>query len=161
MEILLYILIGIATWFVWSIFHEMSHVVAAKLLGNVEWWKIKLLPHKYNGKFYFARSYWAYKDGLPTVNKQGMILLAPRVLNVLSTLTAITLMGTAFASFGHTAFMIMLLGGTVDLLVGSLGLTEQSDLRVASEKFNVTPWVGRMFGFMLTLGAVLALVLSI
>ena len=55
-------------------------------------------------------------------------------------------MGTVFSSFGHTAFMILLLGGTVDLLVGSLGLGNKSDLQQAASKFDINPWIIRSFG---------------
>jgi len=154
----LYCLAAVVSWVLWNVIHEMSHVMAANLVGNVKSWKIKPYPHKYNGKFRFAGAYWIWDGPSPAKEAQGLISLAPR----LSNFVAIELAFLTFLLSG-TAKMFLLIfcaAGVIDLIVGSIGYSDGSDLRKAADKLEVNPWRIRAIGLAISAIGIIIIIAS-
>lgn len=142
-------------WFLWTAAHEFSHYLVAKIFVNlydVKWW---LYPHKDEaGNFYFAKVQWNWDTEPDSPVKNAAIFLAPRIMNIIS---AVAL---PFASLLPLSWMIAWIifwgAGIVDFIIGSLGMSELSDLRKASVYLNLDPNILRVFGFV-TIGISLLL----
>lgn len=147
--IIAYILFAVFTYLAWTLIHEASHIAAASLVGKISDPKIIPYPHftKKDGKknFYFARASWRWEDGYPTDKKRAFVSLAPRIVNLL----ACVLLILDLAFFSSNLLLIFCLGGLVDLAVGSIGLREKSDLRRASSRLKVSPWIFRIIGWVI------------
>ncbi|MHA2426416.1 MAG: hypothetical protein ACXADB_00050 [Candidatus Hermodarchaeia archaeon] len=155
----IYCLAAILTLFLWNVIHEMSHVLAAKIFGNVKEWSIKPYPHKHNGKFRFAGAYWTWDGDSPANGVRGCIDLAPRIMNVV----AIELLIVALFISGPAQILLLIFcaGGIIDLFVGSIGYSDNSDLQKAAKRLEIHPWKIRIAGFLFCLLGVLATVASL
>lgn len=146
-----YIFFALLTYFTWTVIHEVSHIIAASLVGKISEPKIIPYPHFTikNGKkfFYFARASWRWEDGYPTDKKRGFVSLAPRVANLLN--CVLLILNLAF--FSSNLILIFCLGGLVDLAVGSIGFRKKSDLRRAARRLKVSPWIFRVVGWVIVL----------
>jgi len=157
-EIVICVLIGIVTLFLWNFIHEMSHVLMAKIVGDVKTWTIKPYPHMHRGSFRFAGAYWMWKR-LPEDKDRGWVYLAPRLPDLLAILAIpATFLLTGLAKF---ILLIVLAGGIIDLFVGSLGISDKTDLNKISRHFAINPWLPRVVGFVISALAIAAIVVSI
>ncbi len=161
--ILIIILSTIASWYIWNVIHEMSHILAAQTFGKVKSWEIKPYPHKYNGNFRFAGAYWTWEEE-PRKEHRAFISLAPRFPNLVA--AALLTVSCAFPHIMvgllgaiHPPIMIFLIAGMIDLFVGSFGLRKNSDLRKAAANLNVSPWMLRIPGFIIFLLPLIAVLL--
>jgi len=149
--IVAYIFFTALTYLSWVLIHEFSHIAAASLVGKVVNPKVIPYPHftEKNGKkrFYFARATWKWKRGYPTDKKRAFVSLAPRVPNLL----ACVLLVLNLTLLSSNLLLIFSIGGLVDLAVGSIGYKEKSDLRRASKRLNVSPWVFRVVGWLIVI----------
>ena len=158
MEIIIYILAAIASFFLWSTIHEISHIAGAKLVSKVESWKIMPYPHFKDGNFRFGGMELKYKaENFPSKSRQAVFNLAPRIANLIS----IGLLFVALALTGtfQIIWLIVCFAGTIDLIVGSLGISELSDLRKAATNINISPWVLRISGLVLSALSILIVLL--
>jgi hypothetical protein len=140
----LYCLAVLISIFLWNVIHELSHVIAAKLFGNVKSWKIKPYPHMHEGNFRFAGAYWDWEDARPANGLLGLISLAPRVANFIGVQLVLAVLLT-------TGLPQMLLAifcgvGMIDLIYGSIGWSDSSDLKKAAERLEISPWTIRLPG---------------
>ena len=143
---LLWILEIPLVWFLWTVAHEASHVIAANNvtdISNVKWW---LYPHRDEaGKFYFAKVQWNWEAEPTSPINNALIYLAPRFMNILASIAlpfAILL-----PIYWMIAWIIFWGAGIVDFIVGSLGMSEYSDLRMAATHLNINPNIIRGVGF--------------
>lgn len=150
MMIALYILVGIATYWVWMLIHELSHITAAKTQLNVTWWKLIPYPHMTDGGFAWARVRWTYMGDI-TNGQRAFISLAPRIPDLigLAVLQAAWFMSGPLMWF----WTIFWFGAVVDLAYGSIGKSDGSDLRKASVALKWSPWILRVGGWILALAA--------
>lgn len=155
----LYCFAILVSWFLWNIIHEASHVLAAKIFGDVKSWTIKPYPHKNNGSFRFAGAYWTWDGDPPADGARGFIDLAPRIMDVV----AIELLIVALFISGPAQILLLIFcaGGIIDLFVGSIGYSENSDLKKAAKRLDINPWKIRISGFVFCLLGVLAVVASL
>jgi hypothetical protein len=145
--VILYIILGIIFIFGWVMMHEISHIVGAKAVGDVEEWRVKPYPHMSDGDLLIAGAYWKW-GGEPSGNL-GWIYLAPRIVNILSFIG----IGLAYMVSGPLQVILLIFSffGLVDLFYGSLGIRERSDLRRASWYFGIDAWVMRIIGILLSI----------
>jgi len=142
---ILYCAFAIVTMFLWNVIHEMSHVLAAKMLGHIKSWVIKPYPHIYKKHFRFAGAYWKWNENPPSETKRGIISLAPRAMDVV----AIELLIVAAFLSGTLQILLLIFcsGGIIDLFVGSIGYSENSDLKQAAKRLKTDPWKLSVVGF--------------
>ena len=147
-EMTIYIVIAailvLPMYFIWSVIHEFSHLIAAKATVGVSEWEIKPYPHIYNGKLRWSGYYASLKKS-PTKKQTAAIYLAPRVPDLAAaSLLPWTVLLPAPVAFLAAAFCM---AGLVDLFVGSLGISDLSDLKRAAKASGYSPWYLRMAGF--------------
>lgn len=139
------------TYITWTVFHELSHAAIVYLIGAGKNLKLKLLPHMYKGTFRIAAMEWTATRGL-SKGELIALYLAPRVMDVAA---AIALQ---FLTFSMSPFsiplQIFLIGGIVDLLWGSIGKSQYSDLVRASYYVDISPWYLRIGGFLIAIAAI-------
>lgn len=145
----------VMSWPMWTVLHELSHVLVAKLLApvkRVDWW---LYPHRdENGNFFFARVSWQWVDDPSLTNRDKIMLYsAPRIMNVVA---AIMLpFSCAFSSPWSYVWFIVWVAGLIDLFVGSLGISEASDLKNSAKVAGISPWIFRVVGMLVALMSVI------
>jgi len=139
------ILLAIASYFAWSYIHEMSHILAAKKTVGITKYELKIFPHvdPVAGWRWAACRYWMKRQ--PTDKEEAQISLAPRIPDSLAVIMFI------FTGF-MTGWPALLWGvfwgaGLVDLIVGSLGISQHSDLQRGANKLKWNPWALRISGF--------------
>lgn len=151
MIFLYYISLFIISYFLWALIHEMSHVMAAMRTVGVSWYSLRVYPHFGFGRFNWASCiYFVKKD--PSRREQALISLAPRIMGTVAA-TLFPLSGILINSYGVdmiTAIpLIFLVSGILDVIVGSLGISDSSDLVIAASALQISPWKIRVAGFLL------------
>lgn len=153
----------VASWFLWTALHELSHVVAARAFRKLTKVRFFLWPHMHEGDFYFARVQFWWEEGGPLKPSEEVTMkLAPRLLNIVA---AIAFPFVALFSWPwNFAWAIGWGAGLIDFFVGSLGISPFSDLRMSAERLRIDPNVIRIIGLTIILvsvilGGVLLLVL--
>ena len=159
MEILIYIIAAVASLFAWNVIHEMSHILAAMAFGDIVDWKIKPYPHMKDGKFRFAGAEWTWVGEVPGKEKKAWISFAPRIPNILAAF--LLFVGFYLTGVIQITWLIFCFAGIIDLAVGSLGISETSDLRKASVGLEINPWVFRVFGFTVSVTSIITILLII
>ena len=150
-EIITALICAIPAFFLWVVIHEMSHYIAYKLTTGVISAKFKLYPHIKEGEGpWWKRFRWAaIRVEIPrdeTISERFLISFAPRLLAMIAfpiTALVIGIPGVVIAT--------LVGAGLVDLLVGSLGISPNSDLQKAAAAAIVSPWILRIAGFTLTI----------
>jgi len=153
----------IVTFFVWSVIHELAHVLMAKLLTDVTDWKIKPYPQMVetnDGKRYFvwALSMWTYK-GEVTDRQTAAIYLAPRIPDVVAA-GLLQLYWIMPPSVWTLLFVVFCIGGIVDLAVGSAGRSDLADVTKASKALGMPQWILSAIGWVIALAASLPVLIS-
>lgn len=157
-------LILVSSFFTWAYIHEKSHILMAKYLVGLEWYKIKVYPHidKVAGFRWAACRYLPKRN--PTPTEDALISLAPRLPGIVA--CALAPLFVFFASFGITPALIWLIfwgSGVVDLINGSMGISQCSDLKKAVANLKISPWLLRplMISALPTITMVVLLVVAI
>jgi hypothetical protein len=138
---ILYVLFLIPIILFWNLLHEFSHLGMARIFTKFKSWSIIPYPHYSNNNFYFARSTYSYEEELNPI-KKALISLAPRIPNIIAVLFILL----SFFIIPINYLMLLYLGGAVDLIVGSLGINEKSDLKKVANNLNINPWILRIPG---------------
>jgi hypothetical protein len=141
LAILLVTVIGaLPTFYLWAYIHEFSHLWMAKRLVGATETKISIhMPpmRLEDGSWRWARYQWKPDREVKPLERAA-ISLAPRIPNIVGVV--------AFPFFGLfnewvAAFWFLLMGGgAVDFIVGSLGISERSDLKRAVKALDVSIW---------------------
>lgn len=145
MTIILGVILAIASYFAWTAIHEFSHLFMAKKLVGVNKWKMKLYPHRAEDGSLRWGAVWYWMDRQPTDKEQAAISLAPRAPDLLA--------AGLFAAGGLLSGPLAILwfvfwgAGVVDLVNGSIGKSELSDLKRAAKALKKNPWWIRLAGF--------------
>lgn len=160
LEIATLFVIAVASFFLWAWIHEMAHVLAAKVTVGVEWYKINLLPEKRGDTLYWA--YVQYKFHRPPEKGEEIFIhLAPRLFDLVAVICLPLIALLSLPLFWKFAFSIILFGGIIDAIVGSIGKSTNSDLRRAcSSSFGL--WSMRVAGLFFSFASIvlwLALIL--
>lgn len=145
----------VVVWFLWTFLHELSHAVFAKVLLKAKDFKYKLFPHiDENKKFLFASVSWMATEENKNDTKEAIVLLAPKVMNVVAAIAFpfLLLLPMPFAM----AWAILWGAGLVDLFVGSLGISSESDIRRAGKLLNFNSNVIRILGLTTILASIFA-----
>jgi hypothetical protein len=149
------VLFGLGSFFLWATIHELSHAVAARWKLGAREFQFKLYPHFLeNGRFVFASVAWqlpGQSQGLP--GRPG-VCLAPRVLDLLGVVLFPLSAPVDFLEWHQIALAALAAGGVVDLFVGSIGWSPDSDLRQAAKLAGAEPNVLRVPGLMLVVVSV-------
>ena len=139
------VLLAIASYFGWSYIHEMAHIIAAKKTVGLAKYELKIFPHidPTAGFRWAACKYWYEQK--PTAGNQALISLAPRIPDAL----AVIMFALTGLMSGWLALVwgIVWGAGIVDLIVGSIGYSQFSDLRKAAVSIEWDPWILRLAGF--------------
>jgi len=138
----------------WAAIHELSHVLMARLLVGISYWEINLIPKLKEAKHFRIQFASCFYIPLKRVNEkqQAAISLAPRIPDVLG---AIALPFVSLMPAPTSYFMMVFCGSAlVDLFVGSLGMSEKSDLRKAARNIDLSPWTLRLMGACVIIGTV-------
>lgn len=144
LSVVVVVALALASFFGWSYIHEISHVLMAKKLIGLQWYKLKLYPHKYKDTWR-----WAAVEYLPVRNaterEQAWISIAPRFPGIFA---ALMFVFTGFMSSGLLAVVWAILWGSglVDMFVGSVGTSQHSDIHKAAKGFKQDPLVFRLVG---------------
>lgn len=149
--LVIYALTALAAFFVWAAIHELSHLFAVKQYRKDVQSSIKLYPHRSDGRIVFAEALWNCTPDL-TAKEFAVVSFAPRITDILGVLATVIVCHVTGA-FGHV--LTVLLGGSiVDLMVGSTGISEESDMRQYAAGWSVSPWVFRISGFAAAVAAI-------
>jgi hypothetical protein len=144
-EILLTIFV---THFVWSFFHELSHLIAAKHYGGgLKKWKINLIPRYEEGDFVFASFSCTTKKGISS-SDIWKVDLAPRVADYIGGLglCLAPLLINLIELHNAVLVMIFFAGGVMDFIAGSVGKSEHSDLAKAAAHLGIKRSFLQWFG---------------
>lgn len=145
----------VLVWSLWVIIHETSHALAAKLLMKAQDFHFKLYPHiTEEKKFLFASVSYMVSTTVRTDTKEAIVLLAPRLMNLVAAIAFpfLLLFPMPFAM----AWAILWGAGLVDLFVGSLGISSESDIRRAGKLLNFNSNVIRILGLATILASIFA-----
>lgn len=128
----------------WLLLHELSHLTAAKLLTNLISYRIYPYPHTHDGHFYWARITMEYAHE-PSDHRKSAILFAPRILDTffISLMVFTCILPPSIRLY----WLIFCSGGIIDLFIGSLGISNTSDLRKMSQYLGIKSWWLRIAGF--------------
>lgn len=139
-------------YLLWSAIHELSHVGMVATTAGVKSWSIRLLPHRIDGRFYWASARWETKRD-PTPTEKAYIYLAPRI-GGLAAVIMFPFFGAIPDPLVSGLWFAVLGGGIVDLIIGSIGYSEFSDLRRAADAWETSPWALRIPGMGIALVSV-------
>ena len=144
MTVLFAILLSLASYFAWTYIHEMAHLLMAKKLVGVTKYEMKLYPHRYNGELRWGSvKYWMKRQS--TDDEDYFISIAPRLPNMLA--CALFPLAAFMNGWFALVWMIFWGAGIVDLMYGSIGWSEYSDLIQAAVSKKINPWRLRLLGF--------------
>lgn len=153
MTVVLLILAVPVLLFVWTCIHELAHLVAAKLIVGADLIEFRPWPHTGDKGFRWGSVSWFwYRE--PTAKESAFVSLAPRIPNLVA---ALLLPVSLLLPYPWSWIVGGFLGaGLVDFLNGSVGKSEHSDLRKASVRLQVSPWLLRVIGLVAILVSLLA-----
>ena len=152
LHVFIIITLVICVYFLWVLLHEASHAVLMKIIRPNSKVSIKPYPHKNaSGSWLWGSTEWENLGEPPTKKQISWILFAPRFINIFG------IIGTGLSAWllhGHAAWIICLVlgGSAIDLAVGSIGSSSQSDLIRFSLGFRISPWVFRSLGWIVVIG---------
>lgn len=134
----------IGSYFAWSYIHEMSHILMAKYLVGLEWYKIKVYPHvdKRLG-FVWASTRYMPKRKIESTER-ALISLTPRLPGIVA--CALAPLFVFLGIFGDIPSLLWLIfwgAGVVDVITGSMGISKTSDLKRAAYELKLSPWLLR------------------
>jgi hypothetical protein len=155
----LYGVVSIIATFSWLVIHEMSHVLMAMHVADVTEWKITPYPNRdEDGNWRFASSWYRFKE-MPSAMRLAAISLAPRIPNLL----AIAMLPATFFITGvwQILLLIFLEAGVIDLVVGSMGITKNSDLCVASRHMGLWHWELRIAGLSIAAAGIAMVIVAL
>ena len=140
--LILSLIAAVITYPLWMWIHEYSHIRAANKYVGVEWYKMYLYPHKFNGVFYWARCQYLLKRE-PSSYELYKIAEAPRIPDFIACILLI--LASAFHLY---PLVILLLGGVIDLFIGSLGIHPESDIQKEARYGRMNLWYLRTFNML-------------
>jgi len=141
---LLYIIIITLSFFLHAYIHELSHLYMTKALVGVNSHRIRLYPHIDEHLGFVWASVYVDRKSEPTKLHAGLIYFAPRIANIIFILLFATI---SLLSFEISVYIKIIIGASaIDLFIGSLGLSERSDLRMYSKFWSISPWLPRVAG---------------
>ena len=140
------------SFFLWTVIHEFSHLIAAKLVTDVNDYEVDLVP-KLRGRFVSLGridiDFYEYPSEKGTI----LILLAPRIPDLIA---SVMLPLMVFLPFPWgLVFSVFWIGGILDLLNGSMGIHPKSDLRLATKDEPKARLVLSLLGFSIGIASVL------
>lgn len=137
----------------WTIVHEFSHLIAAKLTCGVDWWEMKVRPCELNGRK--VGGYVRYSPIRPQTNiGRAIISLAPFLISI-----PICIMLPMLVLTKYYILTGILLGGVIDQIGGAVVPSDTFwDLPHAAEKLKIPLWLMRT-GFILL--AAISIVVSV
>ena len=142
-------------WPLWTLIHEISHILVANEIAPVKDIKFWLYPHiDEEGKFYFARVRWSWNPW-PIVSDftLAMVYLAPRIPDLFATL--MFPYGILFSSPWKYIWYILWGGGLVDMFIGSLGIRKHSDLQISSKLLKIDPKIIRVISLVIIMTSII------
>lgn len=141
--VLMFLCFCAMSYFAWLFIHEASHILAAHCLFGVKNWSIKLLPEKHGDTIWWGSCKYQ-PEFQPMSSELAQVALAPRIPNLIA--CALLPLAPIF-SFPFSVFWVIFFGaGLIDLLVGSFGISEYSDLRKAAAGLSIDPNFIRFIG---------------
>jgi hypothetical protein len=115
-----------------------------KYLVGLQWAEIKVYPHvdKVAGFRWAACRYLPERN--PTETENALISLAPRLAGIVACAMAPLAVFLSLWSLPVTLIWLIFWGaGIVDLINGSMGISQYSDLKKAAVGFKISPWLLR------------------
>lgn len=149
------------TFFVWCLIHELAHAIIAWRHPEAKSVRIIPWPHRYSGKFYFARTEFYLPASLSyslkiTAKTMGLFFyVAPWVADFI----AIALLLAGWEDW-NVYTKVVLAGGIVDLITASIGRTDNSDLSYAAMVHNNSKWSFRVALWLFILGSITVILLK-
>lgn len=141
-----WVAVGLAlpAYFLWSVLHELSHIYAAKRLVGVTNWRIRPWPQVRDGTLLWGSAEYVLSRAASPREEAG-ILLAPRGLDLVGAIGFI--MTPMFQGPWFSVWGVLFGAGLLDLALGSLGISDISDLKRSSRALGWSPWYLRVAGF--------------
>ena len=150
---MLYIFVIIFSYFFYEYIHEYMHLFITKSTVGVDKYRIKVYPHIDSKLGFVWASVWTVRSSVATKFQNGMIYFAPRFANIFFIILIICLQKFELSIY----WKIFLASSMIDLFVGSLGVSERSDLRMYSKYWNLNPWIPRLVGLALAIFSLIIL----
>jgi hypothetical protein len=140
LTILFITLYVISLFFIHTFLHELSHVVAAKLLFNADIKTFKPYPHFIDKSFVFGSISYTLKDydfSETHQRKLGWVYFAPRIINVVcAILLPIVVLVMPWNLWGLIA-VLFFITNLIDLVWGTAGINLNSDIQQYSKYLNI------------------------
>lgn len=148
----LLLIASLLSWPLWTVLHELSHVVVAASYSKISDVKWYLYPHRdKEGNFFFARVQWSWLEPTLSPMQWASIYSAPRLMNFIAAIIAPLYF--LFPAPWCYLWLILWSASLIDLFVGSLGISEKSDLRRTCSVLNIRPWSLRLTGMSIVLAS--------
>lgn len=153
---MLYILVVIFSYFFHAHLHEYLHLLATKITVGVDKYKIKVYPHIDSKLGFVWASVWTARAREANNFENGIIYFSPRFANILF---AVIIALMCLQEFELSIYWkIFIASSMVDLFVGSLGVSEKSDLQMYSKYWNLNPWIPRLAGVAVSIFSLIILI---
>ena len=147
-------------WFGWTAVHELSHAFAVSRFRQVVEYRFRLYPHRTDGgRFVFASVQYPYVGVALDGGEQAAVSLAPRLPNLVALVLAPLGACLPWPTVG-CAWSVLLGAALIDLVVGSVGWSVESDLRRAADALEIPGWPLRVTGFSLAAVACCGIILA-
>lgn len=128
----------------WSGIHETAHYVAVGAFREVTRRRFRLYPHRTPTGWVYASVEWEVAPPDLSPREVVWVYAAPRVPDLVACL--LTPFAGLMGSWAVT-WAVLFGAGLVDLAVGSIGSSPDSDLRIVARASGVSPWAMRVTGW--------------
>jgi len=142
----------VPAFFTWAAIHELAHYFAARAQRSLTLATFKIYPHKRDGRFVWASVSWDYAGPDMTPRELAWVYAAPRVPDAFAVVLA-PLAGFMPEPWMAATWLVLFGAGLVDLAVGSMGISPESDLRRWAREGAIAPWVLRAGGWSFVIGS--------
>lgn len=161
MILILAIIILLVSTVLHLVLHEAMHLLFIRIFRKIENITFKPWPHKHESRWYWGRVEATIKGDPLNKHETFFMKMAPRLWNILALVLLPCL--TTFGWPWMLVWAALWIPGIVDLIVGSIGMNPESDIRKASEAYNINANVIRilqiafvLISIMVTIGMLFA-----
>ena len=137
-ECLMVIWMIVPTYMFWNGAHEFSHIGMIESTTGANSWDVTLVPHTYNGNFYFGRTNYMRKRK-PTKNELAAVALAGWGPGFLAT-SILPLAALIEPGVKRVAWYTFWGAGVLSLLVAATRTGPHTDGGIATEALGVPSW---------------------
>jgi len=155
-SIFMLVLLAIPTHFIWTVIHELSHLLIAKKTVGVDKYKFRPYPHKNNGHWVFGSVlYWPSRD--MTERDVFDISIAPMYPAIVACFIAP--LWALFPGFWGVLVWMFAAGGIMNVIRFATSRHKDSDVACVIDACRWPGWLVRALAFLPAICGILGLLL--